>query len=76
MGKVRLTAGGVLVVLLFIFALFNSGSDYVSDVRFFIKSWTIAEVPVWGIIYIALILGVIIGCLFRGGRKHKKTGEN
>lgn len=75
MGKVRMILGIVVLVLLFVFALFNSGSDYVSNVRFFIKSWTIPEVPVWGIIYIAVILGVIIGCLFRGGRKPKKTGE-
>ena len=72
MGKVRLVAGIVLIVLLFVFALFNGDE---TEIRFFLKNWTVVGVPVWGVIYIALVLGIFVGWLLRGGRKHRKTRD-
>jgi uncharacterized integral membrane protein len=72
MGKVRLVAGIVLIVLLFVFALFNGAE---TEIRFFLKNWTVAGVPVWGVIYISLVLGIFVGWLLRGGRKHRKPRE-
>jgi len=75
MGKVRLIVGILLIVILFVFALFNGGQAHSTNVQFFLKSWTVSDVPVWGIIYITLAVGLAVGFLLRGGRKHKKTEE-
>jgi len=69
MGKVRMILGVVILVVLFVFALFNGN---MTSIQFFLKKWTVPKVPVWGVIYIALILGILVGLLLRGGRKHKK----
>ena len=72
MGKVRLIAGIVVLVLIFFFALFNGGEGHSADIRFFLKSWTVSNVPMWGVIYITLALGLLTGYLLRGSRKPKK----
>jgi uncharacterized integral membrane protein len=72
MGKVRLVVGIVLIVLLFVFALFNGDQ---TKIQFFLKAWTVPNVPVWGIIYISLLLGILVGWLLRGGHKHRKPRE-
>ena len=69
MGKVRMIFGVVILVILFVFALFNGSA---TSIQFFLKKWTLTNVPVWGVIYIALILGILVGLLLRGARKHKK----
>ena len=72
MGKVRLIVAIVIMVLFFVFALFNGGQAHSTNVQFFLKKWTLGDVPVWGIIYIALAIGIVLGYLLRGGRKKKK----
>ena len=72
MGKVRLIAGIVILILLFAFAFFNGGEGHSADIRFILKPWTVPNVPMWGVIYITLALGVLTGYLLRGGRKPKK----
>lgn len=71
MGKVRLIVGILIIVLLFVFALFNGGKAHATDIQFFLKKWTVTDVPAWGIIYISLLLGILVGYLLRGGRKQK-----
>ncbi len=72
MGKVRLIVAIIIIVLLFVFALFNGGEAHSTNIRFFLKKWTVSDVPVWGIIYMTLVLGILVGYLLRGGRKKKK----
>jgi uncharacterized integral membrane protein len=72
MGKVRLIFGVVVIIVFFIFALFNGGQGHSTNVQFFLKKWTVSDVPVWGIIYITLAVGVLVGFILRGGRKKKK----
>ncbi len=72
MGKVRLIVGILIIVLLFVFALFNGGQTHSTSIQFFLKRWTVTDVPAWGIIYLALLLGILVGYLLRGGRKQKK----
>ncbi|MBN1918449.1 MAG: hypothetical protein JW889_11100 [Verrucomicrobia bacterium] len=69
MGKVRLIIGIVVLVILFVFALFNSDT---ANIQFFLKKWTVPKVPVWGIIYITLAIGLLVGYILRGGHKKKK----
>jgi uncharacterized integral membrane protein len=76
MGKVRLIVAIVVLILIFLFALFNSGTGYTSKIRFFLADWTIENAPVWGVIIISLIVGLFFGYLLRGSRhKHKKEHE-
>jgi uncharacterized integral membrane protein len=73
MGKVRLITAILVLILVFLFALFNSGAGYSTKIRFFLANWTIENAPVWGVIIISLIIGLCFGYLLRGGRrKHKK----
>ena len=72
MGKVRLIVAIVIIVIFFVFALFNGGQTHSTNVQFFLKKWTLSDVPVWGMIYIALAIGIVVGYLLRGGRKKKK----
>jgi len=77
MGKVRLVIAILIIVLLFVFALVNSrGDKSTADIQFFLKAWTIANVPVWGVIFITLIIGLFLGYILRGGRKKKKKEES
>jgi uncharacterized integral membrane protein len=69
MGKVRLIAAFALLIILFVFALFNGGEKHVTDIQFFLSKWTVTNVPAWGVIYLSLVLGVLIGYMLRGGRK-------
>ena len=76
MGKVRLIVAIVVLILVFLFALFNSGTGHTSKIQFFLADWTIENVPVWGVIIISLIIGLLFGYLLRGSRrKHKKEHE-
>jgi len=72
MGKVRLIVGILIIVLLFVFAGFNGGKTHSTNIQFFLKRWMVGDVPVWAIIYVTLVLGVFVGYLLRGARKHKK----
>ena len=72
MGKVRLIAGIVVIVLFFVFALFNGGEGHSANIRFFLNDWTVRNVPMWGVIYITLAVGLLVGYSLRGARKHKK----
>jgi uncharacterized integral membrane protein len=76
MGKVRLIVALIVLILIFLFALFNSGQGYTTKITFFLKNWTIESAPVWGVIIISLAIGLFFGYLLRGGRrKHKKEHE-
>ena len=72
MGKVRLIVAIVVLILVFLFALFNSGTGYSTKIRFFLAHWTIENAPVWGVIIISLIIGLFFGYLLRGGRRKRK----
>jgi uncharacterized integral membrane protein len=73
MGKVRLIVAIVVIILLFAFALLNSrGAHSTADIQFYLKAWTVYDVPVWGIIFITLAIGLVLGYILRGGRKKKK----
>jgi uncharacterized integral membrane protein len=72
MGKVRLIVGILIIVLLFVFALLNSGKEHTTSIQFFLAKWTLDEVPVWGIIFITLAVGLLVGYILRGGHKKKK----
>ena len=72
MGKVRLILGLVIIAVLFLFALFNSDT---AGIQFFLKKWTVPKVPVWGIVYITLAIGLLLGYILRGGHKKKKEQD-
>ncbi len=75
MGKVRLILGVLIIIVLFVFALFNSGEGHATSIQFFLKAWTIYNVPVWGIIFITLAVGLFVGYILRGGRRKKREHE-
>ena len=68
MSKVKGILLGFLVAILVLFASFNSHSirvNYLGTSRFF-------QVPLWVLVYILVIVGILIGMLFRSfGRKNK-----
>jgi len=75
MGKLRLILGVLVIIVLFVFALFNSGEGHATSIQFFLKGWTIYNVPVWGIIFITLAVGIFAGYILRGGRRKKKEHD-
>ena len=68
MSKIKGILLGLLVAILVLFASFNSHSievKYFGTSRFFL-------VPLWVLVYLLVIMGILIGVLFRSfGRKNK-----
>ena len=62
MKKVKLVVGILIAAALIVFAFFNS--EYTT-----VKIFATPRVPVWSIVYVALLIGFIIGYISKGKKK-------
>ncbi len=66
MKKVKLVVIILLAAAAIVFAFYNSNPTIL---RIFIKPLTLYDVPVWSIIYAALLIGFIIGYISKRKKK-------